>query len=147
MKSEVNIGDNRLEMVRIFDAPRDRVFEAWKQVDQVQQWWGCQMTTKVESEINFQMGGSFTHRMQIEGAGECLYTGTYEEIIEPEKIAYHAEFGGHIAVTVEFIDQGDQTKLILTQEGFPDQDVCEIVSEGFTAAFDKLNQMLAGQAA
>jgi len=48
-------------------------------------------------------------------------------------------------VTVEFIDLGNQTKLILTQEGFPSQDLCPIVAGGMTDAFDKLERMLEAQ--
>ena len=35
MKSEVKISDNRLEMTRVFDAPRERVFAAWKDINKV----------------------------------------------------------------------------------------------------------------
>ena len=148
MKSEVKIGDNRLEMTRVFDAPRERVFAAWKQVEQVQKWWGCQGTTKVESQVDFRVGGSFTHKMHVEGAGEMSYTGTYDEIVEPKKIAYHMEFGQAKArVTVEFIEQGKQTKLILTQEGFPGQEFCQVVSQGLAESFDKLERVLARRAA
>ena len=148
MKSQIKIGDNRLEMIRVFNASRERVFEAWKQADQVQQWWGCEGTTRVESQIDFRKGGSFTHKMYVTGCGEMSYTGIYDEIIEPEKIAWHVDFGGITGrVTVEFIAQGKQTKLTLTQEGFPGRDLCKIVSEGLTTAFDKLEQMLVGQVA
>jgi len=146
MKSEVKIGKNRLEMTRIFDAPRERVFAAWKEVAKVQQWWGCKMTTRVESEIDFRVGGSFSHKMHIEGVGDMVYTGAFDEIVEPERIVYHANFGPMTArITVEFIDLGEQTKMILTQEGFPSQEICGFVSEGFTAAFDRLEEVLAGQ--
>jgi uncharacterized protein YndB with AHSA1/START domain len=148
MNSDVKIGDNRLEMIRVFDAPRERVFDAWKRPEKVQQWWGCQGTSKVESIIDFRPGGSFTHKMVVEGAGEMVYSGVYDEIVEPEKIAWHSDFVGSMArVTVEFIAQGSQTKLILTQVGFPAPDLCKIVSEGLTAAMDKLERLLIGQAA
>ena len=147
MKSKVTIGDNRLEMVRVFDAPRERVFAAWKEVDLIQQWWGCKQTSQVESEVDFAPGGAFTHRMQIDGCGECLYVGTFEDIIEPEKISYHAEFGGSPTyVVVQFIDLGAKTKLILTQQGFPSQDTRPIIAEGFNAGFDKLERLVIAQA-
>jgi uncharacterized protein YndB with AHSA1/START domain len=148
MKSEVNIGDNRLQMTRIFDAPRERVFAAWKESQLTSQWWGCKDTTHVDSVIDFRPGGTFTHKMQITTAGEMTYTGRFNEIIEPEKISWSAQFGPLTSrVTVEFIALGNQTKLILTQEGFPSKDLCPIVSEGFTAAFNKLEKLLEGVAA
>jgi uncharacterized protein YndB with AHSA1/START domain len=148
MKSDVKISDNRLVMTRVFDAPRQRVFDAWKNVDQLQRWWGCRMTTKVEAKMDFRPGGAFAHKMHITGAGEMVYTGAYDEIIEPEMITYHANFGPLTSrITVEFIEQGSHTKMILTQEGFPSADLCPIVSEGFTAAFDKLDRLLVPVAA
>jgi hypothetical protein len=38
-----------------------------------------------------------------------------------------------------------QTKMILTQVGFPAQNICERVSQGTTESFDKLDSLLAGQ--
>jgi uncharacterized protein YndB with AHSA1/START domain len=147
MKSEVKITGNRLQITRIFDAPRERVFAAWTERDLLQQWSGCKEATKVEIEMDFRVGGSFTQRMHITGAGEYSITGMYDKIIEPERIVYHANLGpATTRVTVEFIAQGNQTKVVLTQEGLPDQNLCKIVSQGTVEALDKLERTLAGQA-
>ena len=147
MKSEVTIGDNRLQVTRIFNAPRQLVFAFWKEVERIKQWWGCKDTTKVECQMDFRVGGTFTYVMQITGAGEFSYKGQYDEIVEPEKIAYHADFGGTITrVVVEFFDLGAQTKMVLTQVGFPAQEICKMVSQGTTEAFDKLDALVASEA-
>jgi len=148
MKSDVKITGNRLQITRIFDAPRDRVFAAWTQPDLLQRWSGCKGATKVEIEMDFRVGGSFTQKMHITGAGEFSFTGTYDEIVVPERIVYHANLGpATTRVIVEFFEQGSQTKMVLTQEGFPDVNLCKIVSQGTLESFDKLDQILAGQAA
>ncbi len=147
MKSEVTVGDNRLQITRIFNAPRQLVFAFWKEVERIKQWWGCKDTTKVECQMDFRVGGTFTYVMQITGAGEFSYKGQYDEIVEPEKIAYHADFGGTITrVVVEFFDLGAQTKMVLTQVGFPAQEICKMVSQGTTEAFDKLDALVASEA-
>ncbi len=150
MKSEVKVGDNRLQIARVFDAPRQLVFAFWKEVDRLQQWWGCKDTTKVECAMDFRIGGFFTCVMQIAGAGEFTYKGQYDEIVEPETIAYHADFGGTTTrVVVEFIEihqgEGAQTKMVLTQVGFPGQNICEMVSKGTGESFDKLDSLLSSQ--
>jgi uncharacterized protein YndB with AHSA1/START domain len=148
MKSEVTIGENRMTMTRVFDAPRERVFEAWTRPELLQQWSGCKDTTKLECTMDFRVGGAFTQKMSIKGVGEYTITGIYDEIIVPEKIAYHVDMGpATTRVTVLFIAQGSQTKLVLTQEGFPDQNLCKMVSQGTAEALDKLDQMLVAQAA
>jgi uncharacterized protein YndB with AHSA1/START domain len=151
MKSEVKITEKQVQITRIFDAPRERVFEAWKRPELLQRWSGCGDSTKVEVTMDFRVGGSFTQKMNITGAGEYTITGKYDEIIEPEKIVYHVNLGpATTRVVVEFVDvlgQGKQTRVVLTQEGFPDPKLCKIVSEGTSESFEKLDQLLASQAA
>jgi Activator of Hsp90 ATPase homolog 1-like protein len=78
---------------------------------------------------------------------ENLLAGTYDEIIEPEKIVDHVNLGpATTTVTIEFVSQGNQTKVILTQVGFPDENLSRIVSEGTTESLDQLDQILSEQA-
>jgi uncharacterized protein YndB with AHSA1/START domain len=148
MKSELKIDGNRMQITRIFNAPRERVFEAWKLPELMERWSGCKETTKVEFTVDFRVGGTFTQKMEIEGAGKHGITGVYDEIIEPEKIAYHVNFGPATArVVVEFFDLGHQTKLVLTQDGFPDSNIVKIVSQGTMESLEKLDQLLLAQAA
>jgi uncharacterized protein YndB with AHSA1/START domain len=148
MKSDVKITGNRLQITRMFDAPRDRVFAAWKNPELMQRWTGCKDATKVECQADFRVGGSFTTKMFITGAGEFSITGQYDEIVEPEKIVYHVNLGPAITkVTVELFAQGNQTRMVLTQDGFPDPNIIKFVTQGTLESFDKLDQMLVGQAA
>jgi uncharacterized protein YndB with AHSA1/START domain len=148
MKSDLKIDSNRIQITRVFDAPRERVFEAWSKPELMQRWSGCKETAKVEFTVDFRVGGSFTQKMDIEGAGKHTITGVYDEIIEPEKIAYHVNLGpATTRVVVEFIAQGRQTKLVLTQEGFPDATIVKIVSQGTLESLEKLDELLLARAA
>lgn len=146
MKSQVTIEENRLRIKRVFEAPRPRVFKAFTKAEILRQWWGCKQTTHVDSTVDFRVGGSFSHVMHVTGVGELTYAGKYEEIIEPEFIAWQADFsGGTSRVTLEFIDRGKQTELILTQTGFPQPEFGKFVSEGYSDAFNKLGELLEAQ--
>src|SRR5580692_11019248 len=109
MKSEIKIDGNRLEITRVFDAPRADVFGWWAQAEKLQQWSGCKEATKCEVVMDFHVGGSFTEKMQIAVNGRtCEFSlmGTYEEIVVPERISYHADLGqGITRIMVEFFDQ------------------------------------------
>lgn len=147
MKSDVTISGDRIQITRIFNAPRQVVFGWWSKAEKLQQWSGCKDSTRCEVQMDFRVGGSFTQKMHIAGAGEFTLTGDYEEIIEPEKIVYRANLGAAITrVTIEFVELGKATKVVLTQEGFPNEFLCKTVSQGTTESFDKLDSMMAVRA-
>jgi uncharacterized protein YndB with AHSA1/START domain len=146
MKSEVKVSGKHLQIARVFDAPRAVVFSWWSQADRLKQWSGCKDATRCEVEMDFRVGGSFTQRMHIAGAGDFTITGTYEEITVPERISYRADLGGTITrVLVEFFEEGNRTKVVLNQHGFPDESSCKIVSHGTEESLDRLDTILAGQ--
>jgi uncharacterized protein YndB with AHSA1/START domain len=146
MKSEVRISGNRLQITRVFDAPRHLVFSWWTLAEKLQQWSGCKDATKCEIEMDFRVGGSFTQKMQIAGAGEFSFSGKYDEIVEPERIVYHANFGpASTRVVVEFFEEGKSTKVVLTHEGFPDEVFCKNVSQGTAESLEKLDGLVACQ--
>jgi uncharacterized protein YndB with AHSA1/START domain len=144
MKSEVKMSDTHLQITRVFEAPRATVFAYWTQVEKLQRWAGCKDATKVEIQADLRPGGSFTQKMQIAGKGEYTFSGKYEEIIHLRRIVYTANMGpAEIRVTIEFFDEGEGTKVVITQEGFPDPKLGHIVSQGMNESFEKLDELLA----
>jgi len=149
MKSEVKIDGKQIQITRVFNAPRLLVFGYWTRAENLQKWSGCKDAAKCEIEVDFRVGGSFTQRMQITGAGDFTITGRYEEIVVPERIVYEAVLGSFATtrVTVDFIELGSQTKVVLTQTGIPDETMCGFISQGTDESFDKLDCLLAVQKA
>lgn len=149
MKSHVKITDNRLQITRMFDAPRERVFAAWTDPAKLQRWTGCKDATNVACESDFREGGSFTTKMHIGGQAncDCVFTGIYEEIRTPSKIVYNVNLGpATTRVTVELFEEGLQTRMILTQEGLPGE-IIGFVEQGTLESFDKLDAVLTAQSA
>jgi uncharacterized protein YndB with AHSA1/START domain len=152
MKSEVKITGNRLQITRTFAAPRERVFAAWADPAKLQRWTGCKDAENVECQADFRVGGSFTTKMHIGGHAncDCVFTGTFEEIVEPQKISYRSNLGGPVPatsrVTVEFFEEGSQTRMVLTQENLPGE-IIQFVQQGTLESFDKLDAVLAAQGA
>ena len=150
MNSDVRIDGNRLQVTRVFHAPRELVFGWWTQAEKLRRWSGCKEATQCEIVMDFRVGGSFTQKMQIAVNGETCefsFSGTYDEIVEPERIVYHANFGHAIVrVIVEFFEQGKSTKVVLTHEGCPDDFFCKTVSQGTSESLDKLDSLVASQA-
>jgi uncharacterized protein YndB with AHSA1/START domain len=149
MKSAIKISGNRLEMTRIFDAPRDHVFRFWTTAEKLERWSSCKQAIGCHVVMDFRVGGSFTQNMQLLVNGEtCEYsmTGTYDEIVEPERIVYQANFGfATTRVTVELFEQGKGTRVVITHEQCPDEFFGQNVSRGTSESFEKLDSLLAAQ--
>ena len=136
-----------IRITRVFDAPRHVVFSWWSSGEKLQKWSGCKEASHCEIQMDFRVGGGFTQKMQIGGKGSFTITGTYDEIVEPEKIVYQVNLG--VAVTrvqVEFFDEAGKTRVVLTQEGFPDEMSVKIVTGGTTESFEKLESIFAEEA-
>lgn len=144
MKSEGQISGNRVQITRVFQASRSVVFDWWTKAEKLQRWSGCQAATRCEITMDFRVGGSFTQKMQIAGAGEFTVTGVYEEIVEPEKIVYRANLGPAVTrVSVEFFEEGAATRVVLIHEGLPDEIFRKNVSQGTAESFEKLDLLVA----
>jgi uncharacterized protein YndB with AHSA1/START domain len=136
-----------LQITRLFDAPRNVVFSWWSSGEKLQRWSGCKEATRCEVQMDFRVGGGFTQKMQIAGKDTFTITATYDEIVAPERITYHVDLG--VAVTrvqVEFFDEAGKTKVVLTQDGFPDEMSVKIVTGGTTESLEKLESIFAAEA-
>ena len=138
-------------ITRIFDAPRERVFRAWTDPDQVAAWFGPeQMDTPREGiHIDLRVGGRFELTMVRRGGGGQLTIG-YDilELVEPELIVLRSdpmpEVGMHepTVVRVQFHDHGDKTRMTLSDSPQPVAGRSH-AEAGWNAAFDKLGTLLA----
>jgi uncharacterized protein YndB with AHSA1/START domain len=147
VKSDVRITDNHLQLTRIFNAPRQVVFGYWTEPEKLQRWSGCKDAKNCEVQMDFRVGGTFTQKMEVHGK-EFAFSGVYEEIVVPERIVYSANLGfATTRIRIEFIEQGQQTKVVLIQDGLPDQNFCKIISQGTSEGMDKLDDLLATRAA
>ena len=82
--------DTEIRMTRLFDAPRQLVFEAMTKPEHVRKWWGCisdghRVTV---CEIDLRVGGKwrFVHAGP-EGEYPAFY-GEYKEIDAPGRLVY-----------------------------------------------------------
>lgn len=150
MSTDAHFENGTLTMTRVYDAPQQAVFNAWVQTQKVEQWWGCEQTTNVKSEIECNVGGKFNHVMTIEGAGEFPMHARFVEFDPPHCLAYEVPGNEHMPqsmlVTVEFQALGNQTEVKLVHSNLPDT-LSNIVKGGWTAALRKLGELLAREIA
>jgi len=102
--------DLEILLARVFDAPRERVFEALTRPEHVRRWW-CWMegATMPVCEIDLRAGGTyrFVTRGGCAGVGEVAFHGEYLEVVRPERIVHTEVFEpfedspAHVTVTLE----------------------------------------------
>lgn len=155
--------DKVLILERIFDAPRELVFNMFKDPEHLKHWWGLSGWELPVCRIDFQPGGiwHFCMKCMDQNQGESYGMESwgkvvYKEIVEPEKILYTDYFSdaeGNIdenmpasEVTLEFIDLNGKTKLVNRIE-YVSADALKTVLdmgmlEGITETWNRLEQHL-----
>src|SRR5947208_4604945 len=90
----VQAAEHNITITRVFDAPRELVFKAWTDPDQVARWFGpAGFETPRESvEIDLRVGGRFKLRM-VQGRAGMEYGLKYEiiELVETELLVIRSE--------------------------------------------------------
>ena len=131
-----------LVLRRTFTASRQRVFRAWITPRALEQWLrprGMSMTVRW---LDARVGGSF--RFDLEDGG-CMI-GTYLQIVPPEKLVYtlsgDAAQGRETVVTLDFLDHGPVTEVVLTHEGLSTGAMRALVEGGWPSMLDALAEVL-----
>lgn len=139
--------DRVLRLRRTFAAPREAVYRAWTERDQMVKWWGPAGFTVPLCELDVRPGGTLRTTMRAPDGSEYNLTGTYREVSPPERLVFTwAWLEGEVAgpetlVTVEFHERDGETELVLTHEGFPDAAARDAHNEGWSSSLDCLEQI------
>src|SRR5689334_17156436 len=113
--------DREIVITRLFDAPRERVFEALTRPELLARWWGPRGFTTVTHDHDFRVGGQWRHTMVGPDGTEYPNRSVFEEIVPAERIVY-SHHGGRDGVKAQFratwtfADEGGKTRLTIRQE-------------------------------
>jgi uncharacterized protein YndB with AHSA1/START domain len=141
--------DREIVSVRVFEAPRERVFAAFTDPELIPQWWGPHGTTTTVDVMDVRPGGAW--RFVMDGDEENGFRGTYREVSPPERVVQTFEWEGmpgHVIVeTVTFEDLGERTRmtnvsLFHTQEE-RDGMLASGMEKGLTETHERLDALLA----
>lgn len=115
--------DREVISERIFAASPERVYAAVTDPELVRRWWGPREMETIVDEMDVRPGGHwrFVHR-QPDGS-ETGFSGTYREIVPPERIVGTFEWEGmpgHVLVeTTTLEDLGDERTKLITVSPLP----------------------------
>ena len=137
-----------LRLRRSFPAPPERVFRAWTTPAEMKQWTAPGDMTTPLAEVDLRPGGKYRiHRRAPDGAEHRLI-GVYRVVDFPKRLVYTWRWESEpdapeTLVTVEFVDRGGTTDLVLTHELFPNEESKGKHEHGWTGCFDKLARVVA----
>ena len=104
---------------RIYDAPRELVWQAWTDPKHLAQWWGPDGFTTTTSAFEQRPGGVWRFVMHGPDGRDYQNRITFDEIVKPERIVYRHGGGGEdvepvqFKVTVTFEELGGKTRLTM----------------------------------
>ena len=89
--------DREILMTRVFDAPRDLVFDAFTRPELLKRWFGPRGWTLDVCEVDHRVGGGF--RFVLRGPNGSLMgmRGVYREIVRPERSVHMESFDDYPA--------------------------------------------------
>lgn len=83
-----SLSDRELVISRIFDAPREKVFNAWTQPELLKQWFAPLPWTTPAAELDVRPGGSSLIVMRGPDGVEFPNRGVYLEVVENERLVF-----------------------------------------------------------
>lgn len=105
-------------VTRVFDAPRALVFEMWTDPKRMARWWGPSGFTNPVCELDVRPGGAIRIHMRAPDGTVYPMTGSFREIVEPERIVFTAVAQDHagnplleVLTTATFAHQAGKTEL------------------------------------
>ncbi len=141
-----------LRLTLIFEAPRERVFDAWAQQRQFVQWMCPPGVTIDLCEIDVRPGGMWRIGGRSESNRVFASSGKYLEVERPVRLvftwAHHADGdfarprGHETTVRLELRALGAKTELTLIHGPFADAPSADNHNRGWTGSFDKLEAFL-----
>lgn len=161
MKNEINNKKGQLTIVRVFDAPLEKVWKAWTDLNMLEKWWGPKDFTAPHIELDFREGGKYLYCMKSPDGKEYWSTGVFKEIVPYEKIIttdsfadekgniVSAEYYGmkdlplelEVAINFKKIDDM-KTEMTLLHGQFPEKSMMEMTRQGWNQSFDKFAKIL-----
>nr|WP_121273575.1 SRPBCC domain-containing protein [Pedobacter schmidteae] len=126
--------EKELYITHLFNAPRELVFQAWTDPEQLKHWYAPDGCTIEFKSVDARQGGTFHSCIHDPVHGECWIKGVYKEVTFPEKLVFSMilsnekgedigsaaagkpeDWPQEILTTVMLVAVGAQTKLSIHQ--------------------------------
>jgi uncharacterized protein YndB with AHSA1/START domain len=136
-----------LRMERTYQAPAERVFDAWTSEEVMRRWWHASHDWETPvAEVDLRVGGSVRVVMRnphedVEYGGGGFYT----EIDRPHRLAFTWIWDGNATrqlIELDFEEADGVTTVRFTHRDLWDEESVRSHEDGWGKAFDNLGRML-----
>ena len=138
-----------LHLERIVPAPRERVFAACIDPEQLARWWGPADFTSSGVELDARAGGRYRIRMQPPEGEAFHLRGEFVEIDPPRRLVYTFEWEQpdpddlETTVMLSFLEHDTGTTVVLAQGPFATAPRRALHETGWTETLERLERFLA----
>ncbi len=150
MTPDAETFERELVITRVFDAPRELVFQAWTDPRQAVKWWGPRKYPAIHLEMDLRPGGAWRGCLRsTENGQELWHKGIFREVTPPERLVFtfaweeEGERGLETLVTVSFAEQGDGTRMTFRHAPFQSIAERDGHNGGWNSTFDRFDEYLA----
>jgi uncharacterized protein YndB with AHSA1/START domain len=141
--------DHEIRVTRVFDAPRDLVFECHTRPELLKRWLlGPPGWTMPVCEVDLRVGGKYLYTWRSEADGsEFSIGGVHREIVPPERIVTLENFMGDEALnTLTLTEKNGRTTLVQTMQFESrekrDQALKTGMTDGMGTSYDRLEALM-----
>jgi uncharacterized protein YndB with AHSA1/START domain len=151
--SDSNVAEPGITIIRVFAAPRERVWQEWVEPERFADWFGGPDWEVPLSTVSMDVraGGAWRLSMFADtGRREIHWRGEYQEVVAPERLVFTItdQPGDDVfeLVTVVLSDLGDEgTEMFFQQSGGGlSAEEYERAGQGWGGFFDRIAERLAG---
>jgi uncharacterized protein YndB with AHSA1/START domain len=145
-----------LQLRRVFPAPREKVWAAWTQREELEQWMCRDIPTQYPKylELDVRAGGRYVMEIPLPD-GKYVGQGIFREVLPPEKLVFTwswkripekpgEQLGGESVVTVELFERGGATEMLFTHTDLATAGIREETRIGWLGCFEVLARALEG---
>jgi len=136
-----------LRISRTINAPREKVFQAWLDEQALANWFApsSEHRTTVH-ELDARVGGNYRITMHAPDGENHTVVGQYLRIAEPTQLMFswnweHMDDAAESIVTINFIEHGETTELVLEHERLPDQPITDLHNQGWEGCLGRLQEL------
>jgi len=138
-----------LEIKRLINAPRNRVYAAWTNPKQLTEWFGPENVRTRDLVAETRAGGKFRWDLTNPEGEEMTVEGEYRDLQPGRKIVFTWQWqddetweNRNSVVTVELSDAAGGTELRLLHEQLPSEESRDNHNEGWNSLLNKLDKFL-----